>query len=335
MKYGKCLQNEALPNQEWSQMGIIHLMEEFRINLRELCELFNTKELSHSVVAVYEKESPIIYRNLSQAEREILVKSISDKIADPTVNQAGPNFQKNWEKNWEENLVNFKNSHLDSDLIPKFISSNESLRFKGDYIIPLVPDFEMKLVRILRQHVFEKYLSDIDALHEFGAGTGFNLIHFGQMYPMKQLHGYDWVESAVNLISLAGKSKAIKIDTKLFDMFKPDYSIEIANNSGLLTVGALEQPGKNWHDFLSFMISKKFSIYINIETIYENYLGSDNPITNLAKLYIEKRNWLQGYFQELQNLETKGMIEIIEQRVIVGSRFHDSWSYTVWKLKGV
>jgi hypothetical protein len=310
-------------------------MEEFRISLRDLCELFNTKELSSSVVAVYEKESPIIYRNLSPNEREILINLVSEKIKDPTVNQAGPNFQKNWEANWGGNLANFKNSHSDSDLVPKFISSNESFRFKGDYILPLVPDFEMKLVRILRQHVFEKYLSDIDALHEFGAGTGFNLVHFGQMYPMKHLHGYDWVQSALSLISLAGESKAIKIDTNLFDMFKPNYSIEIANNSGLLTVGALEQLGKNWHDFLSFMISKKFSIYINVETIYENYIDSNNPITILAKLYIEKRNWLQGYFQELQNLEKKGIIQIIEQRVIFGSRFHDSWSYTVWKLKGV
>ena len=99
-------------------------MEEFTISLRELCDLFGTKELSSSVVVAYDKESPIIYRKLSQEELEILVNSVSDKLTDPTVNQAGPDFQKNWEANWRRNLTNFKNSYSDSDLVPKFISSN-------------------------------------------------------------------------------------------------------------------------------------------------------------------------------------------------------------------
>jgi len=97
----------------------------------------------------------------------------------------------------------------------------------------------------------------------------------------------------------------------------------------------LEQLGKKWHEFLDFMIHKKFSIYVNIETIYEQYLRLPNLHASLAKNYLEKRNWLQGYFQELTNLEEQGVIEIIQQQTVIGSKFHDSWSYTVWRLKNV
>jgi len=310
-------------------------MHSIEIKLSDLCELFDEKALSDLVVEAFYIESPLIYRPLFSAEYEEVLKLISAKISDSDLKQAGPNFRTNWSANWDESLINFKKSHSEKDLIPKFIPLSEVLRFKGQYVLPLVPDLEMRLVRILRVYLFEKYLSQVDSLHEFGAGSGFNLVHFGKIYPEKKIYGYDWVNSSVELISLAGKQKNLEINSHLFDMFNPDYSLPISSRSGLLTVGALEQLGKKWSDFLKYMISKRFSIYINVETIYENYLGTNNLYGEIAKSYIEKRNWLQGYFEELKRLDRAGVIEILEQRVIVGSKFHDSWSYTVWKLADV
>lgn len=310
-------------------------MEVYEVGLSDLRQILNDNTLSESVKNALQREKPLLYRKLSAQESESLVKLILQKISDPDLKQAGTEFRENWDLNWQTNLSNFKNSHSVSHLVPAFIPSNEILRFRGEYIFPIIPDFEMRLVRILRQYLFEKYFWDVDELHEFGAGSGFNLIHFGQLYPHKKLFGYDWVHSSVELVSLAGKSNNLQINTAIFDMFKPNYSLEISSRSGLLTVGALEQLGKKWHEFLDFMINKKFSIYVNIETIYEQYLKSPNLYASLAKDYLEKRNWLQGYFQELTNLEEQGVIEIIQQQTVVGSKFHDSWSYTVWRLKNV
>jgi SAM-dependent methyltransferase len=309
-------------------------VEYVTLSLADFCEILGVDSLSKRVKEAFDAEQPITYRQLSEQETAEIVKEIYIKIEDPDTPQAGPGFKANWESNWNENLNRFKKSLQKDSLIPNFISSNETLRFKGMYIQPLVPNFEMKFVRVLREFLFEKYLSKISELHEFGAGTGFNCIHFGKIYPNKKIYGYDWSPSSIELIEKASKKFGVKIQTSLFDMFKPDVNVDIAKNSGLLTVGAMEQLGNNWEEFLNFMISKKFDIYINIETIYEKYLDGQ-VFSDIAKSYIERRNWLQGYFSKLYMLDQEGIIEILDQRVVVGSRFHDSWSYTVWKNKNV
>jgi hypothetical protein len=118
-------------------------------------------------------------------------------------------------------------------------------------------------------------------------------------------------------------------------MFRPDFGLNIDRNSGLLTVGALEQLGTNWIEFLEFMLSKKFSIYMHIETNYEKNKKETDDFNMIASAYIERRNWLRGYFAKLEELETQGAIEIIFNKTIIGSKFHDSWNVTVWKLKNV
>jgi len=309
-------------------------MREITLEAKDLCEILGVKSLSLSTLEIFQNESPIVYRNLSAVESERVMEEITEKINDPSTRKAGPEFKDNWESNWNENLSKFEKGIDDTALIPAFISSSEILRFRGNYIQPLSPNFEMKIVRILRHYLYENFLTDVDELHEFGAGTGFNLIQFCEVFPKKIAFGYDWSPSAIELIKKAGDAKGLQIKASLFDMFDPDSNLSIGNNSGLLTVGAMEQLGTNWKAFLDFMISKRFKIYINIETIYE-YSQSQDRYEEVTKEYIRRRNWLQGYHQELRRLENEGTIEMLTQQVVIGSRFHDSWSYTVWKLKNV
>jgi hypothetical protein len=309
-------------------------MRDITVSVEDLCEILGVKSLSLSLLEIFKNESPIVYRNLSTVETQGVIEEITQKINDPNTRKAGPEFKDNWEANWNENLSKFEKGTDDHALIPAFISSSEILRFRGNYIQPKVPNFEMKIVRILRQYLYENFFTQVDELHEFGAGTGFNLIQFCEVFPGKLAHGYDWSPSAIELIKKAGAVKGFQIKTSLFDMFNPDHKIRISSNAGLLTVGAMEQLGTNWKAFLDFMISKQFKVYVNIETIYENS-QSHELYAEITRDYIKRRNWLQGYHQELRQLESEGVIEILTQQVVIGSRFHDSWSYTVWKLKNV
>lgn len=305
------------------------------ISISDFCEILGVEALSPKVMKAFRDESPIIFRDLTTKEVRDLRQKIKDKIFNPNTNQAGPQFKKNWEANWNQNLENFKVNPNESSLIPNFISNTEPMRFKGKYILPLVSGFEMKVVRILRTFVFEKYFENINSLHEFGAGTGFNLLQFGKMYPDKKLYGYDWSISSKNLISLAGKRQELDIKSIIFDMFEPNFDLRIDVNSGLLTVGALEQLGEKWDKFLMFMIQKRFSIYVHIETDYEANKKNKNSFNQLACEYIERRNWLRGFFGQLEQLKLVGDIEIIQKATVIGSMFHDSWTVTVWKLKNV
>ena len=310
-------------------------MEELKFTINDFAILLNERELSREVVSTFRNEEPLLYRNLNITEVNEVLESIKNKISNPETNSAGPEFKGNWEANWRENLDKFEPKKNDSFLIPNFIHNVSVLRFKGNYIMPITPNFEMRVVRILRTFLFEKFFANIDSLYEFGAGTGFNLVQFGEMFPDKKLFGYDWTDSSVKLISLAGKSKNLKIHSDKFDMFRPDFGLNIDRNSGLLTVGALEQLGTNWIEFLEFMLSKKFSIYMHIETNYEKNKKETDDFNMIASAYIERRNWLRGYFAKLEELETQGAIEIIFNKTIIGSKFHDSWNVTVWKLKNV
>jgi len=305
------------------------------ISVIDFCEILGVESLSPKVMQAFQDESPIVYRDLTIDEVRELRQTIRDKMLNPNTNQAGPEFKKNWEANWNRNLENFKINPNDSSLIPNFISSTEAMRFRGRYILPLVSGFEMKVVRILRTFVFERYFENVTSLHEFGAGTGFNLLQFGKMYPNKKLYGYDWSVSSGNLISLAGKKQKLDIQSIIFDMFEPNFDLKIDVNSGLLTVGALEQLGKNWNEFLKFIIEKKFSIYVHIETDYEANQKNKDSFNQIAVEYIERRNWLRGFFSQLEQLELDGSLEIIQKATVIGSMFHDSWSVTVWKLNNV
>jgi len=307
-------------------------MEPIELDVDSFRNLFATKEISNRVILEFYAQGKIIYRDLSQTEQAKLISEIRDKILDPSTPSAGMSFKANWDSNWQNHLSNFESEKNESSLIPKFISENQAARFQGKFIMPLTKNFEMQIVKILRVYLFEKYLSEITELHEFGAGTGFNLVHFGQIFKEKVLYGYDWSESSVNLMNSVAAQNNLALKAELFDMFNPNYEVKISENSGLLTVGAMEQLGTNWKEFLDFMITKQFKVYINIETIYEKTNEKDTEFLKISREYIERRNWLRGYFEELLKLESEGIVEILDQKVVVGSKFHDSWSYTVWRL---
>ncbi len=271
------------------------------------------------------------YRILTPKETIQTVIRVIDTLLSAELPIAGPGRKQAWEDGWGENLEAFEDSGNDlTTLIPKFVKS-ETMRLPHEYMMPLVPDLETGLVTELRLELFRLF-EEADAVYEFGCGTGLNLVVLAQMYPDKKLYGLDWSTNSCTIIDLIARQRNINLTGVLFDMFKPDYGLEIEPNSALFTIGAMEQLGTNFEPFLQFMIDKRFLVCLNIETLYELY-DPESLYDFLAIKYLEKRGYLRGYLVRLKELESQGKIEILKVRKGFGCLYHNGYSYVVWRPK--
>ena len=244
---------------------------------------------------------------------------------------SGEHRKQDWEKGWRENLNEYVQNDFDSNsLIPKFVRQKEYIRFQGNYISTANPNFETAFVTVLRNFLFEKYFKTFNDICEFGCGTGHNLIHLAKLWPEKKLYGLDWAESACELIDTIAQNKQLNLQSKKFDMFYPEWDKTLGPMTAVFTVGAMEQLGTRFSNFVDFLISKEIGICVNIETIYEMY-DQDSLFDFVAAKYLEKRNYLRGFYGHLKKMESKNKVRILEVRRTFGSFYHDGYSYIVWQ----
>lgn len=57
----------------------------------------------------------------------------------------------------------------------------------------------------------------------------------------------------------------------------------------------------------------------------------DSLFDLVAAKYLEKRNYLQGFYGHLKKMESKNKVRILEARRTFGSFYHDGYSYIVWQ----
>ena len=246
--------------------------------------------------------------------------------------ESGPDYHEIWEQGWQENLNSYISSGDLIDLIPKFVRKKDLIRFGGGWIFPKDPEFETNFVTVLRDTIFRANFKDSSSIWEFGSGTGLNLVHLSKILPEKQLFGCDWAMPSVQILDELNQKLNLKIRGFHFDLFQPEYEIlnDVTPSSGLFTIGTMEQIGHNYQPFLDFILASNFKRIVHIETNYEIY-DETNLLDFLAKKYIEKRNWLRGYFSTLRELEESGKIKIHEEKRTFGSFFHDGYTITVWE----
>lgn len=276
------------------------------------------------------------YRKIDGEEREKIVHEVKDIINSDSLSIVGPQRKNIWEKGWSENLKNFIDNNYDpEELYPKYIRPDNPIRFKQEYIMPVDPNFELNFFKAYRFWLFNKYLKNFDAIYEFGCGTGHNLVTLAQMFPEKKLHGFDWTDASVKLVDKIAETTGYNIESHLFDMFNPDQSIDIPENSAVITMGALEQLGSGWKKFLEFIMSKKPSLFLHSEPICEFY-DENHLIDQLFIKYHKKRGYLEKYYTFLKDLESEGKINIINsRRVYVGNIVQEGYSIVVWKLNNL
>src|SRR5580700_10340573 len=184
------------------------------------------------------------YRILSGKERDCIILDILKKVESSDLTRAGNESRARWQKDWDDSLEEFVNNGCDiSTLAPIFLRRDRPIRFKGVYIKPIDPHFELTLYTIFRRWLFREYFGDpaIKTIYEFGCGTGFNLAEIASLYPEKELHGLDWVSGPKEIIKLMQKQHGYNITGHIFNMLEPDKNFRLKPGSAILAMGALEQ----------------------------------------------------------------------------------------------
>jgi SAM-dependent methyltransferase len=274
------------------------------------------------------------YRKLSGDERDKVLLDILKKIGSGQLTVVGKKKRVIWEKGWSENLQNFLKKNYDiNELIPRYYRPGQVLRIYRNYATTYDPNFEFNFFKVFRLWFFKKYLKDAESVYEFGCGPGHNLIALAELYPEKRIHGLDWAVASRDLVNKIAEAYKYNITGHLFDMFSPDENMEIANSSVIMTIGTLEQLGRDYESFLQFLLKKSPMLCLNVEPFCELY-DKNHLLDYIAIKYQEKRKYLVGYLNRLRQLESEGKIEILKtQRMLFGGLHYDGWSFVVWKPK--
>ena len=154
---------------------------------------------------------------------------------------------------------------------------------------------------------------------------------FANMSPEKYYYGGDWVPQPAKIIEAIKEHFKFDIEGGVFNMFDPP-DIDIRDDSVAVTIGALEQLGTDFENFMDFLLRKPFSRYVHINSILESY-DCENNITDYLTYSLEtKRNYCNGFFTKLKKLEIEGVIKIIKMsRIPCGGISGDGYSLTVWE----
>lgn len=246
--------------------------------------------------------------------------------------KSGSQRKTEWNLGWGSNLENFKTTRDFQSLGPGYFEKSKLLRLDRKWVSPISPNAEQNLLHLIVQTFAVIFLKSCSSIHEFGCGTGHNLIALRKVLPNTQLVGLDWVESSQLLVNeISATLKDSMMTSKGFNFFEPDFTFDLPENSGVLTVAALEQTGENFIEFVNYLLAKRPSMVLNVEPIGE--LLDENDLLDFLSLeYFKKRNYLAGYLDYLRKLETQGKIQIVDtRRTFIGSMFIDGYSVCAWK----
>jgi hypothetical protein len=272
------------------------------------------------------------YRELTSDERDHYILNVINVLTND-ITKSGEHRINEWENGWGENLLKFKETRNINDLIPRYHGKNRIVRWMGDVVMPITENFDYKIHICLVDAILQHYLKNVKNVFEFGCGPAYHLIRMNQYDNTLNLNGSDWTTSSQKIISEINENLGTKINPFNFNFFKPNYDINIPENSGIYTVAALEQVGENFKNFVDFILEKKPDVCVHLEPIDE-LLDENTLIDNLSIKYFRKRNYLKNFLPYLEKLEQENKIEIIKkQRIYSGSYFIEGHSLIVWKIK--
>lgn len=298
-----------------------------RVHLNELEKKWSFNASSNQ--KSFFKKLNLKYRLLNQNE---MMNALHEfvKILETPMSKSGPKRYLDWEKGWKENLNNFAVSQEVNALIPGYFGKFVTNRWDGNLVIAESHRFEYEMLQFLIRSQVEKYIESHDTLYEFGCGTGHNLIRIRDFLPMHKLIGLDWARSSQNtILRYKEKFNDKNLNAFNFNFFKPNHNFKLEKNSIVITIGALEQTGTDYKNFVKFLILNKVKLVINIEPIQET-LDPSGLIDFLTLKYMNKRNYLRGYLTHLQKHSSK--IRVIEfWRSGLGSFTNEPYSVVVWK----
>lgn len=272
------------------------------------------------------------YKVLEGSERDTLILEILRRI-DGDSQKIGAAERKNvWEAGWRESLNAFVASNFDAaKLVPKFIRPQQVVRLNRQFVEPADPQFELHFVELLREWMFREFFADVGAIHEFGCGTGFNLLALAKIFPKKRLYGSDFVPASVELVKQIAATSGLAIEARLFDMTEPASDYSLGRGDGIFTFGSLEQLAGQFERFLDFLLERRPAICVHVEPTIEFYQES-NLVDYLAMRFQRKRGYTEGFLPRLRALAAGGQIELLRSnRLNFGSLMMEGYNLMVWR----
>ena len=302
-----------------------------QLNITDLKESFGTNDdFSESTLKLFCSHN-FKYRELSEVETEELLQAIDSKI-DQGFSAVGSHRADIWESAWADVMNSFLSSGMNPKaLIPNFISSFDYLRYNGKYIKPEVKGFELFFFEVFRDWLFSEYASECDTVYEFGSGSGFNLVNLASKFPEKELVGFDWSESAVQILNEYRRRTGLNVRGSRFDFFNPDLKLDIPENTLVMTFCSFEQIGTSFNPMIEFLLTKRPRLVIQMEPTLEFY-NSSVRFDQIAIKYHNSRGYLSGYHTRLLELAGESRINYIRsKRLNFGSAYNECYSLHIWE----
>lgn len=276
------------------------------------------------------RELNLQYRPLTHPERDENLLRILNSLLNPPV-AAGAHRLDQWEKGWGENFeLLLKAGNVDA-VTPLYFGKHRVVRWGGELVHVLTPNFEYLIHTVLVDWVLETWLANVSAIYEFGCGPGYHLLRARKLFPDKPLVGLDWTTASQNILrEMVTRGLVSNLRGHRFNFFEPDESLDLKPGEGIYSVAALEQIGDQHEALLEFLCRKRPSVCVHIEPIDE-LLDENTLLGRLSNAYSRKRNYLENFLPTLQEWERRGRVRIhAARRTWTGSLFLDGHSLVVW-----
>ena len=230
-----------------------------RLSGAELATLFGArKEDVAKVMGGVLDGASLGYRDIVGERRDVVMLDVLNVINGTHYPVSGQHRQPDWEKGWRENLDEFIGSGFDpARLRPKYFDQKRPCRLRGAYVEGEDVHFVYAVTDIFRRWIFSKWFSAVSSVHEFGCGTGHNLVVMSELFPEIKLYGYDWAKASQQILSLLKEKRLMNIEGRFFDFFNGAQEFDLEEGAGVLTFGALEQIGCDFNPFLSRLLEAK------------------------------------------------------------------------------
>lgn len=272
--------------------------------------------------------------------RDSLIVNIIEKIRNDKQIVGHPTRTHVWETGWKENFDDYSQTGDTETLLPKFIRTGNPIRWQGKFYVPSDPRFEINFTRVLRSHFFYTMSQAVEGeilVHEFGAGTGWNLLHAHEWFSEHKLNhllfASDFVESAVELHTKLALQEGIPLSSRIFDMKNPDYGYVIPSpdRSVVLTMGALEQLAGDIEPMMDYLVKQQPKLVIHMEPAIEKY-DLRNLEDYLASWFQGQRGYSSGLSSLLERKSSKGEIELlVNRRLGFGSQMMEGFNIFMWR----
>ena len=271
------------------------------------------------------------YRVLDDAEHAALLARVNARVDAGEFSVAGREGKGRWERGWGENLAAFRAEDDVEALVPRYIRDGQPLRLFRRFVVPTDPRFERRWYAVFRRWLFATRFADVGAVWEFGCGSAHNLAELATLFPGLPLVGLDWSVAACDLVNELARRRGWRAEGRLFDFFAPDESLVLPPYAAVLTVGALEQTGRDWGPFLDWLLRRRPRRVVHVEPILEWY-DADDPVDLAAIRFHRARRYWSGFPERLRALAAAGRVEILRtKRAYFGSLYLEGYSQLEWR----